>query len=58
MSVGYGGFVPGRSEKNAIDPTKGGKSHSHGDEEGKLAVQPSSKGLQKSRLMFLIADEE
>ena len=38
--------APGRCEKDAIDAAKGREGHSHGDEEGKLAVQSARKSLQ------------
>ena len=47
---------PGRCEKDAVDSAKGRESHRHGDKEGKLAVEPASKCLQ--RLIVLICDRK
>ena len=53
---GWQQYEPGRCEKDAVDSAKGRESHSHGDKEGKLAVEPASKCLQ--RLIVLICDRK
>ena len=53
---GWQQYEPGRCEKDAVDSAKGRESHRHGDKEGKLAVEPASKCLQ--RLIVVICDRK